>query len=353
MSSKYGFGLIGCGGISTTHIRVLRSLDNVHLVAVSDVSEQAAKAKGEQEDVPWYVDYRELLERDDIDAVNVVTPSGTHSDIIQAAARAGKHVIVEKPIDISFSKAVAAVTACHETGVKLCVVSQHRFDNASRVVRDAILSKRFGNVFQANATVNWYRAQAYYERSLGAGTLAMDGGGVFMIQAYHMIDLLLYLMGPVRNVYSRTQIATHQNVEVEDSAVAVLEFANGALGTVSGTTGAFPGFATKVETFGSTGSAVIENDELTHFYTKDSADIERMFGVSAQNRAKQIRESFTETAYPYAFRLQFENFIWAIDQNREPLVNGDEALQTLRLILSMYESAHTGSPVTILEAPGT
>lgn len=348
MAREYGFALIGCGGISKTHIQEIRNLAHGRLVAVSDISEYTARTVGEAEGVAWYTNVQSLLERDDVDIVNIVTPSGTHADLITAAANQGKHIVVEKPLDIALDKAENAVARCREVGVKLAVISQHRFDEATQCVKDAIVTGQFGRLFHGIVTVHWYRAQSYYTRSPSAGTLAMDGGGVFMIQAYHMIDVLQDLMGTVKRVYASAKLATHMGIEVDDSAVATWEFANGAIATISATTSAYPGLQTRLEVFGETGTAVIEGDRLTHFYLKNQAESEQMFGGDVPNMAETLQEPDSLALQRgYAHRKQFEDLLSAIEDDRDPIVSGKDGLQTLRLILAMYESANLARPVDI------
>lgn len=345
------FGLIGCGGISRIHQEQIRSIDDAKLVAVSDVSERNAKTLGEKIGVPWYTDYHEMLKRDDIDIVSIVTPSGTHGDIVIAAAQAGKHVIVEKPLDITMEKAQAAVAACRTEGVKLAVISQHRFDGSTQRVKQEISTGKFGKMVLGQAAVNWYRPQAYYDRAGWCGTWAMDGGGVLMIQALHTIDVLQYLMGPVESVYAHTATATHERIEVEDVAVATVKFKSGALGTITGTTCAYPGLSARVEIFGSLGTAVIDSDELTHLYFRDPKEEGPMFGGTATNWAHEdVCEGSPNGSKPASgasHRLQFIDMMEAIRENREPCVNGEEALIPLEIILAIYESARTGQPVTL------
>ncbi|MFD1674038.1 Gfo/Idh/MocA family protein [Alicyclobacillus fodiniaquatilis] len=344
MTKEFRFALFGCGGISRVHREQIAKIDGARLVAVADISEANASAVAAKADVDWYTDYQAMLARDDIDIVNIVTPSATHADAIVAAARAGKHVIVEKPVDIAIDKAEFAIAACRKAGVKLAVVSQHRFDDSTIRVKREIDSGKFGKLFLGQAAVNWYRAQSYYDRAPWSGTWAMDGGGVLMIQALHTIDVLQYLMGPVKSVFAHTLTATHDRIEVEDVAVAAVTFANGAIGTISGTTSAYPGLSTRLELFGELGTAVIEDDKLKQLYFRDANEAGGMFGGVAANWAADA-----EVEPGQAHRRQFEDMLDAIREDREPLLNGEESLQVLKLILAMYKSAQTGEPVDLYE----
>ncbi|MCL6633592.1 MAG: Gfo/Idh/MocA family oxidoreductase [Alicyclobacillus herbarius] len=346
---KLRFGLIGCGGISRIHSRELLNLDEAELVAVADKSPASAQQLGESLNVDWYSDHRDLLARDDIDVVNILTPSGTHAELVELAARHGKHVIVEKPLDVHLAPAERAIAACRGAGVKLAVISQHRFDQSTMRVKEDMATGKLGAPVLAQATVHWFRGQSYYTRSPGAGTWAMDGGGVLMIQALHTIDIMQYIMGPVESVMGHTGTFTHDGIEVEDTAVAILTFKNGALGTISATTSAYPGLDTRLEVIGEQGSAVIQNHILTRLYYREPGATEGMFGSPADNQAPEWTENEGN-----AHRRQFLDMINAIREDREPLVNGEESLHVLKVILAIYESARTGQRVyveSITETP--
>ncbi len=343
MQEALGFAVIGCGEVSQLHREQIRQLADARLVAVSDISAEKAKAVGKREQVDWYADYHEMVQRDDIDVVNILTPSATHADAMVAAARAGKHVIVEKPIDVTVTRAEQAIAACREAGVKLCVISQHRFDRSTMRVKQEVDRGHFGQLFLAQASVHWFRGPSYFDTVPGRGTWAMDGGGVLMIQALHTIDIMQDLLGPVESVFARTAIATHPHIEVEDVAVATLAFESGALGTITATTGAFPGLSTRLEIFGEDGSAMIEDDRLRKLYLRPHRDPGEMFGASADNVAPD------EDAVDFgnAHRRQLADMLDAIRHDREPKVNGEESLKVLKLILALYESAQTGKSVTL------
>ncbi|GMA62011.1 Gfo/Idh/MocA family oxidoreductase [Alicyclobacillus fastidiosus] len=343
MTKPYHFAVIGCGGISRVHIEQISQIPHAKLVAVSDIIETNARAVGDRVGVDWYTDYHELLKRSDIDIVNIVTPSGTHAEIVVDAARAGKHIIVEKPIDTTVEKAEWAISECRKAGVKLSVVSQHRFDDSTMRVKNEMMTGKFGKLVLAQASVHWYRSQAYFERSPGSGTWAMDGGGVLMIQALHTLDVLQHLVGPISTVYSHVNTATHPGIEVEDVAATTVTFDNGAVGTISATTSAYPRNSTRLEIFGELGSAVVENDHLTHLYFRTPDEPGQMFGGDALNWADGLKHNEKQVAH----RRQFEDMIEAVHHNREPLVNGEESMKVLRLILAMYESARTNTPISL------
>ncbi|MCQ6264074.1 Gfo/Idh/MocA family oxidoreductase [Fictibacillus sp. WQ 8-8] len=354
MEKKIRFAIIGCGVISDTHQAQIQSIEGAELVAVADHDEQKARMLAEKANADWYVDYKKMLERDDIDVVNVLTPSGLHAEMTVAAARAGKHVICEKPLDTTLEKARKLVEECRKANVKLSIISQHRFDPSTIQVKQLIEDGKLGNMVLGQAAVNWYRSQEYYDSGEWRGTWKMDGGGALMNQSIHTIDLLQYFMGPVESVYAHTATLAHERIEVEDVAVATIKFKNGSLGTISGTTSAFPGLSARLEVFGTAGTAVIDNDILTNLYLKDvPSNTSDHYSVQSENLANsKMNQRGTGATDPGSIegnshRLQLVDMIEAIKEDREPLVNGEEGIKPLEIILAIYESANTGKPVEI------
>ncbi|MCM2533817.1 Gfo/Idh/MocA family oxidoreductase [Neobacillus pocheonensis] len=269
MKTECNFALIGTGAISNVHAGAISHILGASLVAVASRREEKAKEFANQFKVIAYTDHLKMLQRDDIDIVNICTPSGTHGDLAIDVLRSGKHVIIEKPMDVSLEKAEKIIQLATELGLKVAVVSQHRFDLSVIRVKKEIESGRLGRLILAEIAVNWYRNQDYYDSGQWRGTWNMDGGGALMIQSIHTIDLMQYLMGPVENVYAYTDKLAHERIEVEDVAVAVVRFKNGALGTINCTTAAYPGYSNRIELFGSKGSAVIDANHLTHLYLNE------------------------------------------------------------------------------------
>lgn len=354
--------MVGGGVISSTHADAIRSIDGATLVGVADIVEDRAKQLGEKYDVNWYTDMNELFARSDVDAIAVCTPSGLHADIAIAAAKAGKHVIVEKPIDVTLAKADAMIGACRDAGVKLSIISQHRFDPATVIVKRYIDEGKFGKLVLGEAAVNWYRSQGYYDSGAWRGTWAMDGGGALTNQGIHTVDLFQYLMGPVRSVSAHMGTFAHERIEVEDVAVATLQFENGAVGTMVATTAAYPGLSTRIEVFGTGGTAVIEADKLTHLFVKPEEEGKSSYGdrgaINLAANAEEglaggggdltsARASGVSSARDSAHVLQYKDFLDAVWNNREPLVNGIEGRRPLAIIQAIYQSARTGEPVTV------
>lgn len=351
INREIGFAIIGTGFISNIHAEAISQIPKANLVAIASIDEGGVKKFANQYNVRPYLDHLEMLQREDIDIVCICTPSGLHGDIAMDALRYGKHVIIEKPMEISLEKADQIINFANEAGLKVAVVSQHRFDPSVIQVKSQIDSGRLGKLVMAEIAVNWYRTQDYYDNGQWRGTWKMDGGGVLMNQSIHTIDLMQYFMGPVESVYALVDTLAHERIEVEDVAAAVVRFKNGALGTISCTTAAYPGYSNRLELFGSNGSAVIDADQLTHLYFKDSEN----GGVPVNDAPRENDENPTGAANPMAIksdahRLQFEDMIDSIQTNREPQVNGYEGRKPLEIILAIYKSAREGKSIHLPSA---
>ncbi len=341
-NSSLNFGIIGCGVIGPTHARSISETDGAKLIAVCDIIEERAKELAETYQVDAYQDYQQLLKRDDIDVVNVVTPSGMHADIGIAAALAGKHVIVEKPMDISLEKADALIRACRGHGVKLCVISQHRFDQGIVDLKKAISENKLGTLAFGGAYTQWYRAQEYYDSGDWRGTWALDGGGALMNQSIHYVDLLQYIMGPVEEIYAYTARRAHVRIEVEDVSAAALKFKSGAIGVIEGMTAAYPGFAARLDIFGSDGGVIIENDVVKDWRLRSGEE----YLVPEQEGNLIVGTSSADIWY-LGHRRQIQDMVEAVREDRLPLVTGEEGRKPLEIILAIYQSARTGQPVKL------
>ncbi|GGJ03510.1 oxidoreductase [Alicyclobacillus cellulosilyticus] len=349
MAERIGFGIIGGGVISRTHADAILKTEGARLVAVADIVEAKGRAMAEVYGILWYRDYQEMLARPDIQVVTIATPSGLHAQMAIDAARAGKHVVVEKPLDVQLDKADAVIAACRRAGVKLAVISQHRFDAATQAVKRLLDAGRLGRLVLGEAQMYWYRSQGYYDSGAWRGTWALDGGGALMNQSIHNVDVLQYLMGPVEEVYAHTGTFAHERIEVEDAAVATLRFRNGALGTIVATTAAYPGLPVRITVVGSEGTAVIENDTLAHVYVKPAAG-DHPYGDPAAVDLRDdpgVMPPELAARFDGTHRVQFQDMVDAIREGRDPLVDGEEGRKPLEIILAIYESARMGRPVRL------
>ena len=353
MTEQLRFALIGCGVIGPVHAEAIASLPDAHLVAVADILPERAQKLAQAYQATPYSDYQEMLTRERLDVVTICTPSGQHGEQACQVMRSGRHVIIEKPMEISRAALEEMLRVQRESGVKLAVISQHRFDPAAQQVYALVREQAFGRLVLGNAIVPWWRSQAYYDSGAWRGTWQLDGGGVLMNQSIHFIDLLQWFMGQVGSVYAYTGMLAHR-METEDCAAAVLRFASGALGTIAATTGAYPGASTRVEIYGERGSAVIEDDRLSYLHlARDDQQEVNPYGASPGRRIKDSAKAGESAAQnPAALNvrshaLQIEDMIRAIHENRAPLVDGEAGRRPVEIILAIYESARTHKEVPL------
>lgn len=354
------FAVIGCGVIGELHARTIQSLQpEAQLAAVVDVVPERARSYSETFGVASSTDLDSVLGREDVDAVTVCTPSGSHADIAVAALRAGKHVIIEKPIDVTLPAARRIMDAERESGATAMVVSQHRHDPASQLVHQTIGEGRFGRLTSGIASIAWWRSQAYYDSGDWRGTWAMDGGGALMNQGVHTLDLLVWFLGEPTEVFAWTGTLAHERIEVEDVATATIRFENGALATVHGTTAAYPGLSTSVGVYGDRGAAEITRNALSYYHVAPDENVPE-FAYGAGGGANQAEQVLSEQPAPStdesvagleatSHTTQFQDFLEAVRTGRPPLVTVAEATRTLSVLRGIYESARTGSPVRLKE----
>lgn len=345
---RFGFGIIGGGVIAPFHARAIGELPNARLVAVADVIEEQAATTAAKFGVEA-LGVEQLLARPDIDVVSVCVPSGHHAEVGIEVARAGKHVAVEKPIDVTLEAADRLIDACREQDVKLTVISQHRFDPGMMTLRQLVDEGRLGRLILGDAVVKWYRTQQYYDSGAWRGTRALDGGGALMNQGVHSVDMLQWIMGPVERVFARCRTAAHQRIEVEDIAVAVLSFASGAVGVLEASTAVFPGLPERIEITGTDGTVIVQEGRLRVRQLKDEQGETEPYGSKLADGADPGAGGAADpTAISHAgHRVQLADLLDAIETGREPLIDGPEARRPLEIILAVYESARTGRDVSL------
>src|ERR671913_846768 len=356
---KLRFGILGCGVIGPHHAKAVAGLKSAELVAVADVVPELAEKLAEEYGCSHYASLQEMLSGVDLDAVRVCTPSGMHAEGAITALEAGKDVVIEKPVDVTLEAVDRLLGVQRATGGKVAVVSQHRFDAATLAVHRAVSTRQFGRLTAGSAEVRWWRSQSYYDSGGWRGTWELDGGGVLINQAIHSIDLLQWLMGQVVEITAYMGLIAHERIEVEDTAVAILKFANGALGTIVATTAAYPGLTTRIAVHGDRGSAIIDDDELTYFHAAGEGQEGEAYGAGGgENQAEQIIQRYGEAgsgpgaradpgSLSMAHRDQIQDFVEAVREGREPLVNLQEGRKLLAIIQGIYESARTGGAVRI------
>lgn len=335
------FAVIGCGRIAPKHGQAIAELEDAELVAAADIIYERAEDYTARFGGQAYESYEEMLERPDIDAVCICTPSGLHAEMGIAAARAGKHVLVEKPMALSLRDADALIAACRENGVTLGVVHQNRFNPAIVRLRRALEAGRFGQLNMGTAVLRWHRDDAYYRQAPWRGTWAMDGG-CLMNQTIHVIDLLQWMMGPVESVYAFTATRM-RSIEAEDNAVAALRFRSGALGLIESSVTVYPkNLEETLNIFGATGTVVVGGVAVNRIETWRFAD-----GEDSEEEVLAAQEGDPASVYGYGHKPLIADFIEAIQTGRQPAVPGEEGRKALEIILAIYQSSRTGQPVAL------
>jgi len=344
--STINFAIVGCGNIAPFHADAIEKIADAKLVAVCDKIAYNTERLTERYGATAYTDYAEMLKQDDIDVVNICLPSSMHEPFATQAAEAGKHVMVEKPLDITLEKCDSIISSCKKNNVKLSVFFPTRFKKSSIIIKQAIDDGRFGKITMADIQVKWYRNQAYYDAGGWRGTWKFDGGGALMNQSIHYIDQLQNFMGPVKSVYAYCDTLAY-DIEVEDTAVAVLKFENGALGTIQGTTTAYPGLDVRLGISGVEGSVLLNGEALDIWDFKESTNEDVAVKAKFQSTSSSGAKDPTAFLDSKGHQTQIEDMITAIKQDREPSVNGIEGRKSVEIISAIYQSARENKEVII------
>lgn len=357
MSDTLKVAITGCGVIGRTHAVALQEFPEVGIVALVDAIPEAAESLADLIEANGrprpsvHASLGDAFAAADIDLVALATPSGLHIQQSLEVLAAGKHVVIEKPLDVDLSRAQeieAAATEAARRGVVASVISQHRFDQASVAVADAVAKGRFGRLTSAIASVAWWRGQNYYDSGDWRGTWTMDGGGALMNQGVHTVDLLLWFMGRPVEIHAHTARLAHERIDVEDTAVATVTFENGGMAVLHATTAAYPGLTVRIQLMGSEGSAVVDNDQLQYFHSKDSGGASADMGLQGGgNQAREELAKYPEedyeakdpTVYPAGHIRQYRDILGAIAEGRRPGVTVSDAVNALATVRAVYVSA--------------
>jgi predicted dehydrogenase len=361
MADSVGYGIMGCGVIAPWHARSLTGhVKGVRLLAVCDVVPEKAREFAAKFNVPKvYTDPAELLADPEIAAVSVCTPSGMHGDLVMAAAAAGKHAMTEKPMDIHLQKIDAMIAATQRHGTKLGVIFQRRTSPLWQKVRETVQAGKLGRMVLGDAYLKYYRSQEYYDSGAWRGTWALDGGGALMNQGVHLVDILQWVMGPVKSLYS---FADHlaRKIEVEDTTVSALQFQSGAFGVLQGTTSVvgsaqwerdasgdvnvtrWGGLDHRLEFHGDRGTIMVDGERIVRWAVP---------GEEPPDFSQAPSEG-TAASDPTAIGMrghiiQLQDFVDAIREDRRPMVTGEDARAAVEIILAVYRSARTRQPVTL------
>ncbi|MBV7333807.1 Gfo/Idh/MocA family oxidoreductase [Chloroflexi bacterium TSY] len=338
------FAIIGAGNIGKIQAEAIKHIPEANVSVVCNRGEASGRALAEQCHAVWVADFVEAVQQDDVDVVTICTPSGSHMEIAVAAAAAGKHLLVEKPIDITLPRVDRIIQAAEGAGVVLACVFPSRFALGVHKAKEALDAGRLGRLTLADVYVKWFRPQEYYDNNW-RGTWALDGGGALMNQSIHSIDLIQWLVGPVDNVFARTATLAHE-METEDTAAAILTFANGAMGVIQGATSCWPGDRQSVELRGDRGTIVLAEGRIVTWDLEDAKPGES----DAMLNLEQAKGSGAADPTAIGFemhRRQIVDVVEAIHRERPPAIWGAEARKSVEIIRAIYKSAASNQIVTL------
>jgi UDP-N-acetyl-2-amino-2-deoxyglucuronate dehydrogenase len=345
-TTTIGFGIIGVGMIADYHARAIAESRGGRLVGIATRSAENARAFATKHQVPFATtSVDELVARPDIDVVCITTPSGAHLEPALAAVRAGKHLVVEKPIEITTERADELLRAAEAKNVKIAPIFQARFGEGARTLKAAIDAGRFGRLVLASAYVKWHRPRDYYTG--WKGTLKLDGGGALINQAIHGIDLLQWFAGLPSEVFCWKTRRTYEHIEGEDTASATLRFPNGALGSIEACTAGWPGWERRIEIVGENGSARLEDDRLERWEFRDAQPGDDVIRAAKIDPTMKSGAGAANAITHHGHLRQIQDLIDALRENRPVAIDGHEARKAVALIRALYRSAESGMPVAL------
>ncbi len=344
----YGFGIIGCGMIADFHAKAIADVRGAKLVGCFDMVPAAADRLADGYGCKAYHDLDEMLANPEIDIVTIGTPSGAHMEPAVAAARAGKHVIIEKPLEITLKRCDKIIVECEKAGVTLSTIFPSRFHQTSQEIKKAVDQGRFGQMTSGDTFVKWFRTQEYYDSGAWRGTWQLDGGGALMNQSIHSIDLLIWLMGPVVEIQGATALLAHQRIDVEDHAAAIVRFESGAIGVIEGSTAIYPGYLKRIEIHGTAGSVMMEEEDFLKWdFAKAKPRDKKIHEQMAGHKSGGGGAADPTAIGHHGHAKQFADVLKAIKNGTTPLIDGAEGRRSVEVILGIYKAAETGRRVAL------
>lgn len=345
------FGIIGGGMIANFHAQAIQAMKGGQLGAIYARNPEKVKALALQYNCKAYTDLNDLLTDKSIDIVTIATPSGAHLEPTIAAAKAGKHIICEKPLEVTPARIEEMIQVCKAQNVVLAAIFNRRFNSAMKAFKKAVDKGRFGQLTLCDAYVKWYRTQEYYDSGAWRGTWQLDGGGALMNQSIHTIDQLIYLAGNIKRLSASTTCLTHEGIEVEDTAVAILEFENGARGVIQGATSCWSsqGHPAEVHLCGSAGSVFMSDESFRVWDFKSPTTDDDFVRKNLMENAAQGLGANDPSAMNFNGHLRnFEDVVQAIETGKKPLITGEEGLKAVKVIDAIYRSAkQNGAWITL------
>ena len=339
MTQTVGFAVIGVGLVGPTHAQFIDEAEGAELKVVCDLREDRGRPLAEQYDAAWLADYREVMRRDDVQVVTICLPTALHLDVARAAAEAGKHVLVEKPIELNLDRAQELIAVCKRHGVKLGAIFNRRFVFGTRRAHEAVQQGELGKLLVADMQFKSWRPPEYYTDSGWRGTWSQEGGAALINQGVHGVDLMTWIAGPIRRVQGYARHLRHQHIEADDTTIAVCEYASGALGVIQCTTSVYPRQLDRIELHGERGTILLEDYKIAAW---------QLDGVApGAPTADELALPGAEKGTSVGHFLQIQDMANAVREGREPVITGEDALPSLAVIQAIYEAERTGGPVDV------
>ena len=332
--------------IADFHAQALAQVDGARLVAVATRNAEKGRAFASRHGVLYAGgSIEDLIARPDIQVVCITTSAGAHLEPALAAVRAGKHLVVEKPLEITVERTDALLAAAQAAGVRVAAIFQSRFGDGARMVKGAVAAGRLGRLVLASAAVKWHRTAEYYSGT--RGRQSVDGGGALLNQAIHAVDLLQWLAGMPEEVFCWSTRRVHLGIETEDTASATLRFPQGALGTIEATTAAWPGWQRRIELCGEHGSIALEDDHITRWDFRSPQPEDEAIRRAGDSAALGSGASAPQAISVTGHQRQLQDFVDALRTGGPPVVDGAEARKAVALVCALYASAAGGKPVRL------
>jgi predicted dehydrogenase len=350
MKKKLGFGIVGAGVISGVHALAINSIENAVLIGIYSIHKDKSDVFAAKYNCMAYDTLEEMLSQPQIDIICICTPSGIHMEPAIKSIEAGKHCLIEKPLEVTLEKCDQIIEAAQNAGVKIGVIFPSRFYQSAKQLKHALDENRFGDLVLGDAYIKWNRSAQYYELGKWRGTWKYDGGGALMNQGIHSVDLLQWYMGPVESVQSVAANIRHKDIEVEDTIVTTLKFINGALGTIECSTAVFPGAVKRIEIMGTKGTAILEESNLIKWEFDHPGDDDQT--VMNSMLAGDISTGGVSNPADISFmghKKQIQDMIYSIETGSGPLIDATEGRKSVEIVLAIYKSAQSGKMVKLKE----
>lgn len=341
------FAIIGAGNIGHVHAQAIAAIPGARLTVVGSKNPDRGQALAKANDALWIPDYLDAASHPAVDVVCICTPTGAHAELAVAAAEAGKHLVIEKPLDVTLARVDQILAAARAAGVKTTCIFPYRCMDGSQAAKKAVEAGRLGRLTMADARVTWYRTQEYYDLGVWRGTWELDGGGALMNQSIHAIDLMQWLAGPVNSVFGRVGTLAHR-METEDTGAAVLTLANGGIATIQGATSCWPGLPATVALYGDEGTIVLHEGRIVTWKLADAVPGEEEAMLALEGGQGSGSSDPMGVSYEL-HRRQLADMVQAIQEDRPPAIDGAEGRASIEIILAIYKSAKTGNPVYFVD----